>query len=140
MAASTSYRLDPDLKQRLAERAKAEGVTETALVTRLLDEGLRMAAHPGVVFRGGATGRRAAVAGGPDVWEVVVGVRHATGRGDARIGEAAEAIDLPERLVRIAVNYATEHSDEIDARIALNDAAGERAHTLAEQRERVLAS
>lgn len=33
--------------------------------------------HPGIVFRPGPTGRRAGLAGGPDVWEVVRAVRSA---------------------------------------------------------------
>lgn len=138
--AATSYRLDDDLKRRLAERAAAEGVTETALVARVLDEALKTAPHPDIVFRNGATGRRAALAGGPDVWEVVVAVRHAPGDGDAKIAGAAEQMGLPERLVRAAVNFAAVYPEEIEERIALNDAAAERARQVAEQRARLLAS
>ena len=35
---------------------------------RQIDEGLRMEAHPGIVFRNGPSGRRAGLAAGPDVW------------------------------------------------------------------------
>jgi len=138
--AATSYRLDDDLKRRLAERAAAEGVTETALVTRVLTEGLKTAPHPGIVYRDGASGRRAALAGGPDVWEVVQAVRHAPGEGDARIGGAAKQMQLPERLIRVAVNFAAAYPDEIEERIALNDIAARQAKQLAEQRERLLTS
>lgn len=41
MTISTSYRLNPDLKTGLARRAMAEGITETALVVRLLEQGWR---------------------------------------------------------------------------------------------------
>jgi hypothetical protein len=138
--AATSYRLDDDLKRRLAERAAAEGVTETALVSRVLDEALKTAPHPGIVYRDGATGRRAALGGGPDVWEVVVAVRHAPGEGDAKIAGAAEQMSLPERHIRAAVNFAAAYPEEVEQRIALNDAAAERARQLAEQRARLLAS
>lgn len=138
--ASTSYRLDDDLKHRLAERAAAEGITETALVTRVLDEALKTAPHPDIVYRDGATGRRAALAGGPDVWEVVVAVRHAPGEGDAKIGGAAEQLGLPERHIRAAVNFAAAHPHEVEQRVALNDAAAEQARRLADQRARMLAS
>jgi hypothetical protein len=138
--AATSYRLDDDLKRRLAERAAAEGVTETALVTRVLDEALKTASHPDIVYRDGATGRRAALAGGPDVWEVVAAVRHAPGDGDAKVAGAAVQTALPERLIRAAVNFAAAYPEEIEQRIAINDAAAERARQLAEQRARVLAS
>ncbi len=30
-----------------------------------------MEEHPGIAFRDGPVGRRAALAGGPDVWEVI---------------------------------------------------------------------
>lgn len=139
MAASTSYRLSADLKHRLAERAAAEGVSETSFVARVLDEALRTAPYPGIVYRDGPSGRRAALAGGPDVWEVVLAVRHAAGRGDARVADAAAQMDLPERLVRLAIDYAAAYPDEVEARIALNEAAAERARALAEQRARLLA-
>lgn len=140
MTASTSYRLEEGLKRRLAEQAVAEGVTETALVTRVLDEGLKTAGHPGIVYRDGATGRRAALAGGPDVWEVVLAVRSALGSEDAKVRDAAQQMGLAERLVRVAVNFAAAHPDEIEHRLAMNEEAAERARVLAEQRARLLAS
>ncbi|MGH3327667.1 MAG: hypothetical protein ACRDPT_07745 [Streptomycetales bacterium] len=140
MPASVSYRLDPDLKKRLSERARVEGVTETSLVERLLDEALKIAAHPGVVYRGGPAGRRAALAGGPDVWEVVVSLRHSGKRGEARVRAAAEQLGLPERLVRIAVAFASAHPDEIDTMIVRNEAAAARAEKAARDRERLLTS
>ncbi|MGH8906969.1 MAG: hypothetical protein ACRD0K_10735 [Egibacteraceae bacterium] len=80
MAASVSYRLDERLKSRLAARAAAEGIPESALVSRLLDEGMKTSAYPGITYRGGPSGRRAGLACGPDVWEVIVAVRHAEGQ------------------------------------------------------------
>lgn len=80
------------------------------------------------------------MAGGPDVWEVIVAVRHAPGRGDARIADAAEQMGLPERLVRLAVHFAAVYPDEVEERIAANEAAADRARALAEQRERLLTS
>ncbi len=140
MVAATSYRLDEDLKQRLADQAAAEGVTETALVTRLLAEGLATTAHPGIVYRAGPTGRRAALAGGPDVWEVVVAVRHAAGRGDGKIGAAATELGLAEHLVRLVVDFAATHAEEVEARIADNEVAADRARILARKRDALLAS
>ncbi len=140
MTVSVTYRLDEDLKRRVSAVAHAEGITETALVTRLLDEGLKVAAYPGIVYRDGPAGRRAALATGPDVWEVVNGVRHADGRGDARIADAAEQMGLPERLIRLAVNFAAAHPDEIEEQLRRNEEAAERARELAAERERLLAS
>jgi hypothetical protein len=44
----------------------------TALVTAVLDEGLKIGRFSGIVYRDGPTGRRAGLAAGPDVWEVSV--------------------------------------------------------------------
>ncbi|HEX9890200.1 MAG TPA: hypothetical protein VGA69_12020 [Nitriliruptorales bacterium] len=140
MTVSATYRFDEALKRRISERAHAQGVTETALVSRLLDEGLKVAAHPGVVYRDGPTGRRAALATGPDVWEIVNGVRYADGDGDAKVADAAIQMGLPQRLVRLAVNFAAAHPDEIEERINVNEQAAARAKELAEQRKRLLAS
>lgn len=140
MPASVSYRLGEELKRALAARAAVEGVTESSLVSRLLREGLATAAHPGIVYRGGPSGRRAGLAAGPDVSEVVTALRHAPGRGASKVAEAAEQLGIPESLVRLAVDFAAAHADEIDARIAANDAAAEQARRLAEQRGRLLAS
>ncbi len=138
MSASVSYRLDPQLKEELARRAHDEGVSETSLVTRLLDEGLKTSAHPGIVYRAGPAGRRAAVAGGPDVWEIVVAIRHTGKHGDARVRAAAEQLAIAERLVRTAVSFAATHPDEVQSMIDRNTTAAERADRAARERERFL--
>jgi hypothetical protein len=66
---ATSYRLDPGIKDRLEQQAAVEGASERALLERLISEGLDTLDHPGIVYRPGPTGRRAALAVGPDVWE-----------------------------------------------------------------------
>lgn len=138
MVTSTSYRLAADLKQRLAQRAAAEGITETALVTRLLEQGLAAIEHPGIVYRPGPTGWRAGLAGGPDVDEVVRAVRSTGVAGDEAVVAAAESAGVDQRLVRIAIDYAAEHLDEIEARIEENEVAAARARKLSEARSSVL--
>lgn len=139
MAASTSYRLDPDLKTRLARQAAAEGITETALVTRLLEQGLATIEHPGIVFRPGPSGWRAGLAGGPDVDEVVRAVRSTRATGDQAVSETADSLGVDPRLVRIAIDYAAEHLDEIEARLRANEEAADRVRRLASARSTVLA-
>lgn len=139
MTSSTSYRLATDLKGRLAQRAAAEGITETALVTRLLEQGLAAIEHPGIVYRPGPTGWRAGLAGGPDVDDVVRAVRATGVTGDEAVAVAAESVGIDQRLVRIAIDYAAEHLEEIEARIQENEAAAERARKLSEARSSVLA-
>jgi hypothetical protein len=61
----------PELRERLVRAARAApGETRSQLALRLIDEGLRMDAHPGIVFRPGPAGRRPGLMAGPDVWEV----------------------------------------------------------------------
>ena len=72
MTTPLSIRFDAALLVRLRRRAGATaGLSTSALAQRLIDEGLRMADHPGVIFKDGPSGRRAALAYGPDIWEIV---------------------------------------------------------------------
>lgn len=48
-----------------------------------------MEAHPGIVFRDGPSGRRAGLAAGPDVWEVVGLLRGLSGSVEERVTAAA---------------------------------------------------
>lgn len=137
---STSYRLDPEIKRRLERQAGAEEITERALLERLVTEGLAMLHHPGVVYRDGRTGRRAALAVGPDVWEVVSALRHTSGAAEERVAALAEQFDLHPRHIRIAIDFAAAHRETIDAEIAANDEAAECARVQAEQRADLLAS
>lgn len=78
--------------------------------------------HPGIVFRPGPAGRRPALAGGPDVWEVVRVVWNMETRGDRAISEAASWLSLSATQVRIAMEYYADHPAEIDAWLAEVDA------------------
>lgn len=139
MVASTSYRLAASLKERLAQRAATEGITETALVTRLLEQGLVAMEHPGIVYRPGPAGWRAGLAGGPDVDEIVRAVRCSGEAGNEAVSVAAERVGIDQRLVRIAVDYAVEHLEEIETRLQENEEAAERVRKLAAARAAVLA-
>ena len=139
MRTAKSFRLDEGLIGRLASRAAEEGVSQTELVASLLDEGLKIRAFPGVVYRDGPTGRRAALAVGPDVWEVVEAVRQAAGAGEAKVRHAADMLSLDERWVRLAVEFYSAFPDEVDARIARNEEAAARLEERARRRERLLA-
>lgn len=76
--------------------------------------------HPGIVFRGGPTGRRAALAGGPDVWELIFTLKSGKARGEEAISATAELLNLTDSQVRTAVRYYGAFTNEIDRRIALN--------------------
>src|SRR5262249_54690019 len=90
MTPPLSIRFSPSLLARLRQRANAmTGASAAGLAQRLIDEGLRMADHPGVIFKDGPSGRRAALAYGPDVWEVIKFLREVDERGPAAIDGAA---------------------------------------------------
>ena len=101
-----------------------------------------MTEHPGIVFRDGPTGRRAALAAGCDVWEVVRAVRSARSAEpeldeDDVLSLVVENTGVPLPSVRIAVSYWASYSAEIDAEISAADGA-EAAAEAAWRRERDL--
>lgn len=136
---TTSIRLTDDLRRQLAGAAADEGTTVTDLIERFAREGLACAEHPGIVFKPAPTGRRAALAGGPDVWEIASALRHVAGSEAHRVTVLAEEFGIHERQVVIAVNYAAAHRGEIDAHVAANDRALEEAERVAGERERLMA-
>lgn len=136
--ASTSFRISKEAKQRLADRAEREGISATALLERLIIEGVDTLEHPGIVFRSGPSGRRAALAGGPDVWEIVARLRELDGDEEQRIETLAEESALHPRQIRIAVDYAAAHPEQIQERIERNERAAEESRRIAEQRRALL--
>lgn len=136
---TTSIRLDDELRRRLAAAAAVEGVTITELIERFVREGLATADHPGIVFKPGPSGRRAALAGGPDVWEIVAALRHVGGRERQRVAQLARQFGVHERQIVIALNYTAAHREEIEDRIEANDRDLAEAERVAVERERLLA-
>jgi hypothetical protein len=119
MSSPLSIRFDRRLLERLRRRAQSSpGATPSGLAQRLVDEGLRMADHPGVIFKDGPSGRRAALAFAPDVWEVVKVLREIDERGEQAVAAAGEVLALPEAKVRVAMHYYGAYPEEIDAEIA----------------------
>jgi hypothetical protein len=139
MARSTSFRISEAARSRLSARAAQEGLTATALLDQLIVEGIDQLDYPGVIFRGPAHDRRAALAAGPDVWEIIARLQDLDGTEDQRIPLLAEESDLHPRLIRIALDYAAEHPEEISDRIGRNRAMAERSHKTAQQRQALLA-
>jgi hypothetical protein len=128
MTTPLSIRFDPDLLTRLRRRAQSVGGSSaSALAQRLIDEGLRMADHPGVIFKDGPSGRRAALAFGPDVWEIIKFLREVDERGPAALDAAAEVFATDAARIATAVSYYGAYSAEIDAEIDAADEASARA-------------
>ncbi|MEU8897552.1 hypothetical protein [Nocardia sp. NPDC048505] len=114
---STSFRISDSASRRLVSRAVREGTSSTALLDRLIREGVDQMEHPGIVFRGPADDRRAVLAGGPDVWEVVARLLELDGPIEQRIQALAVQSALPVHRIRTAVAYTRDHGSEISARI-----------------------
>ncbi len=115
-----SARWDAGVVERLARRSELDGTNKSRLAERYVDEGTRMDEHPGVVFRDGPTGRRAALAGGPDIWEVIGTLKGGRARGEKAVAAAAQLLNLTDSQVRVAVRYYGAYPEEIDERIERN--------------------
>ncbi len=122
-----SIRLDPRNLERLDKASRRAGTTRSALVKMLLEEGLRMEAHPGIVFRDGPAGRRAALARGPDIWEVMTTFLNPDGGDNAEVAYVADFLSITPHDVKVAIGYYAEHHDEIDEWISRNDEMAEEA-------------
>lgn len=140
MPRPTSFRLDEDLLERLEAESGAASMSVTSLVSSLLDEGLKTRQFPGVVYRPGPTGRRAALVGGPDVWEVIRDLRSWPGRGMERVESLARGLGLPQGAVRLATDFYCAFPDEVDVRIEADERAAEQIRLRAQRREALLSS
>lgn len=79
-----------------------------------------MTKHPDITSRDGPTGPRAALVGGPDVWEVIQTIdSHPCGR-EAAVPATAELLNLTEQQVQAALDYRAINREEIGARIKLS--------------------
>jgi hypothetical protein len=124
-----SARLDAALLGRLKRLSVREGLTTSQLAERFIEEGVRSAEFPGIVFRPGPTGRRAGLFGGPDVWEIVRDAQAArVARAKDPIAAVVRSTDLREDQVRLAVAYHARYPEDTNRRIA---AAAELEHALA---------
>ncbi|HVB43871.1 MAG TPA: hypothetical protein VNF47_14380 [Streptosporangiaceae bacterium] len=139
MAASTSFRISQVARTRLATRAARDGTSATALLDQLIVEGIDQLDYPGIVFRGPANDRRAALAAGPDVWEVIARLQELDGGEEQRVSLLSRESDLHPRLIRIALDYAAEHPDDVRRRIERNRVMTARSQDAARQREALLA-
>ena len=140
---ATPVRFDTTVAERLASFAAANpGMSLSSTANRLVDEALRMSEHPGIAFRAGPTGRRAALASGPDVWEAVRAIKSARATEpdfseDDLLALVTANTGVAVRLLRIAIRYWASYPGEIDTEIAAAQAA-EHAAEDAWRRERDL--
>lgn len=144
MTTPRSIRFEPGVTERLASYvARHPGLSSSSVAARLVDEGLRMEEHPGIVFRDGPSGRRAALAAGPDVWEVVRAVRSARasepGLTERELLELLhDSAGLPDRATRTALDYWAAYPHEVEALVAHAEIAEERSAVAAERSRELL--
>jgi hypothetical protein len=138
MADPISIRLPDDVDERLRRHAELIGEPRSRLAGRLIDEALRMDEHPGIVFRPGPSGRRAALVRGPDVWEVLSVARRLRTKSARKIGQLCEALSLTRAEVETALRYYGAYREEIDDRIRANDGAARAAERAWRDRQRAL--
>jgi hypothetical protein len=118
--ANISVRMNRETAARIRARAEARGERLSDALRRYAEEGDRAETHPGIVFRPGPAGRRAALAGGPDVWELCWAARQ-VGGGRQVAERLAEDLSLTPDRVAVALRYAAEFPEEIEARIKLHE-------------------
>jgi hypothetical protein len=141
MAHPVSIRFrNPGVAERLKEQAAVEGRSTSDMAEELIDEGLRLRRHPLVMFRDGTAGRRAALTGGPDVWEVIGGLLHGDVPAPDRVERAEAEFGLRRQLVDAALAYYAEFTQEIDDWIAANNSAADELEGRWRRQQNLLAS
>lgn len=129
--ANVSVRMNRETAARIRARAEARGERLSDALRRYAEEGDRAESHPGIVFRSGPSGRRAGLAGGPDVWEVCWAARELGGW--KQVAERlAEQLSLTPDRVGVALRYEAEFPEEIEARIQLHESETARYESLAD--------
>lgn len=124
---SFSARFSEEVVDMLDARSERLGQSKARVAERLIEEGLRIEELPGIVFRTGPTGRRAGIAGGPDVWEVARDLKAAAGEGATNPIEAVAHISgLDRSAVELAASYYAAYPGDIDERIQMDEEATER--------------
>lgn len=117
--ANVSVRINRETAARIRTRAEARGERLSDALRRYAEEGDRAETHPGIVFRSGPAGRRAGLAGGPDVWEIVLALRQSGGTEASE--RLAEEMSITADRIAVALRYAAEFPEEIEARIGLHE-------------------
>ena len=116
----SSIRFEPRVFSRLSAFVAAQrDLSLSSATSRLVDEALRMREHPLITFKDGPAGRRARLAGGPDVWEVIGAIRSAREAepalaGDQVVAVVAETSGVPVPFIRAALAYWSDYPQEVD--------------------------
>lgn len=112
-----SFRLSSRTAELLDAAAAASLESRNALADRLLGEGVRLEHHPLIRFGGGAAGRRQPRLVGTrlDVHQAMSTLR----ANDGDVDTTSQYLAVDARLVRAALEYYVEFTDEVDADAAV---------------------
>lgn len=125
--ATVSVRLTALEKGRLDADARLKGIPSGTAAAAYISEGVRRSQFPAVEFRNGSPGRVAYLIGSRwPVWMIATLVKELNGDIEA----AAAQIRKPAGLVKMALDYAATHPEEIQDAQALHahrDFAGMKA-------------
>lgn len=140
---SLRFRND-ETHRKLRGAADASGVSMSALAERLIEEGLRMEAHPAIHFRSGRAGRRPALVGSQEIIDVIIAVVGSnTADREVRPSERrtaiAEDLSIPEWQLDAALAYYAEFTEEIDAAIRERIEASDAAEAVWRRQQAILA-
>ena len=128
--------ISEDLAERLRAEGRSSGQDPAALAASLLDEGLKVRRHPGIVYMDGTAGRRACLSGGPDVWQIIRALRTVPAREFDPVATVCIESDLNARQVKLAVQFYESYPDEIDEMIAKDAATVGLIEEMIAERER----
>jgi hypothetical protein len=123
-----SLRMEQHAFERLAAESRRNREPLSTLAKRLIEEGLRMAAHPGIWFKDSVKGRRAALFEGPQVWLVVSAFPRWDDSWDIRSNETVGASSVTPYEIKTALKYYAEYPEEIDELIRANQEAYDRGY------------
>jgi hypothetical protein len=143
MSAPRSVRFDEAVLAPLDRYVKEHPGSSSSVANMFIDESLRAYGHPGIVFRSGPTGRRAALARGPDVWEIIVALHAVRAEAPDLEGEdlAAELIEVTgvgRDGIVTALRYYAAYPDEVDERVEANRESATREEQLWRAEQRLL--
>jgi hypothetical protein len=119
LGAPISVRLGRAMEERVRQIAALEHRSYADTIRLLTEEAITGRDFPDVMFTNGPTGRRATLRRGPDVWGIVEPYLLAD-RDWTALRESFPQLD--ETTLRTALQYFERFPEEIEARIALNQA------------------
>lgn len=117
------------LAARLDAESTATGLPPPQLAASLLEEGLKTREFPGIVYRDGPVGRRAGLASGPDVWQVIRALKEVPDDGSDPVETVSVEADIHPRQISLAKRFYEAYPDEVQEMLDAN----RRALALAEE-------